>query len=199
MQGFAGSAGYRRGRDVGTIDLESRMIVNPNFNERWAMVGNEHSPPGRRSSASGPSDDLDRFVQAQDRVHAQVMAELAAGRKRSHWMWFVFPQLAGLGRSDTARFYGLADLRTARAYGAHPVLGPRLKACSEAVLAHRHLDAHRIFGSPDDLKLCSCMTLFEVALPREPVFGTVLAHFYAGVRDAATLALLADDVAGGDR
>lgn len=163
------------------------------------MVDSEHSPPGRRPSAFVAPDDLERFVQAQDRVHAQVMAELAAGHKRSHWMWFVFPQLAGLGRSDTARFYGLADIREARAFGAHPVLGARLKACSEAVLAHRHRSAHGIFGSPDDLKLCSCMTLFEVALPREPVFAAVLAHFYAGTRDAATLSLLADDEAGGQR
>lgn len=163
------------------------------------MADDAHSSRGGRPSASEPSDDLDRFVQAQDRVHAQVMAELTAGRKRSHWMWFVFPQLAGLGRSDTARFYGLADIREARAYGAHPVLGARLKTCSEAVLAHRRLDAHRIFGSPDDLKLCSCMTLFEVALPREPVFDAVLAHFYGGTRDAATLALLAVDDAGRDR
>ena len=161
------------------------------------MVSDAHSSPGRPPAASGPSGDLDRFVQAQDRVRSQVMAELAAGRKRSHWMWFVFPQLAGLGRSDTARFYGLADLREAKAYGAHPVLGTWLKACSEAVLAHRQLGAYRIFGSPDDLKLCSCMTLFEIALPGEPVFANVLAHFYAGTRDAATLALLAADPGDG--
>jgi uncharacterized protein (DUF1810 family) len=141
------------------------------------------------------TDDLERFVKAQEGVHAQAMAELHAGRKRSHWMWFVFPQLAGLGRSDTARFYGLADVREARAYGAHPVLGPRLKACAEAVLALRDRTAHQIFGSPDDLKLRSCMTLFEVALPHEPVFGEVLAHFYGGGRDATTLALLGSDAA----
>ena len=145
-------------------------------------------PPSVRGE--GAAFDLERFVQAQDPVLAQVLDELRAGHKRSHWIWFVFPQLAGLGRSAIARHYGLADLAQARAYGTHPVLGPRLRICCEAILAHPQRSAHAILGSPDDLKLCSCATLFERALPEEPVFGQVLTRFYGGTRDAATLALL---------
>ena len=104
--------------------------------------------------------NLDRFVQAQDPVLAQVRAELWAGHKRTHWMWFVFPQLAGLGRSDTARYYALASLEEARAYLAHPLLGPRLIECTNLVNAVEGRSAHQIFGSPDDLKFHSSMTLF---------------------------------------
>ena len=161
------------------------------------MTPDARFPSDDRPPAAAGSIDLDRFVRAQDGIHAQALAELVAGRKRTHWMWFVFPQLAGLGRSDTARFYGLAGVREARAYAAHPVLGARLRTCSEAVLAHRQRTANQIFGSPDDLKLCSCMTLFEAATPRETVFGDVLAHFYGGTRDAATLAWVAAEVRGG--
>jgi uncharacterized protein (DUF1810 family) len=131
--------------------------------------------------------DLTRFVDAQAGVYAEVVAELRAGRKSGHWMWFVFPQLAALGRSSTARFYGLADERHAAAYWAHPGLGPRLKECSALIAANRTHTAHQIFGSPDDLKLCSCMTLFEAAVPDESVFGEVLDRSYAGARDALTL------------
>ncbi|RYF34632.1 MAG: DUF1810 family protein [Comamonadaceae bacterium] len=104
---------------------------------------------------------LQRFVDAQAGVYPAVCAELAAGRKTSHWMWFIFPQLAALGRSETARFYGLADAAHARAYWTHPTLGARLDECSRLVLAIDGRSAHDIFGSPDDLKLCSSMTLFR--------------------------------------
>ena len=134
--------------------------------------------------------DLERFVSAQDPVYAEVCAELAAGRKRSHWIWFVFPQLAALGRSSTARFFGLEGVDEAAAYWAHPVLSQRLRQCTQLVLDVQGKSAHQIFGSPDDLKLCSCMTLFEIAAQDEPVFGEVLARYYGGVRDEATLALL---------
>jgi uncharacterized protein (DUF1810 family) len=132
--------------------------------------------------------DLERFVQAQAPVYPQVVDELRAGRKRSHWMWFVFPQLAGLGHSAMAQRYAIASLEEARAYLAHPVLGARLRECSALVLAAPPRDIHRIFGSPDDLKFHSCMTLFQRAAPREAVFGECLARFFAGRPDASTLA-----------
>lgn len=136
------------------------------------------------------SFNLQRFVDAQDPVYAAVCAELSKGRKTSHWMWFVFPQLAALGRSGTARFYGLADAAQARAYWTHPTLGTRLRECSRLVLSVKGQSAHDIFGSPDDLKLCSCMTLFEAAVPDEPVFADVLDRFYQGSRDLRTFGLL---------
>ena len=136
------------------------------------------------------SFDPSRFLDAQETVYANVLAELSAGQKRSHWMWFIFPQLAALGRSATARFYGLAGKTEARAYGEHPVLGRRLRACSELILDIRGRTATQILGSPDDLKLCSCMTLFEAALPEEPVFSAVLGHLYGDARNRLTLEFL---------
>jgi uncharacterized protein (DUF1810 family) len=134
--------------------------------------------------------DLERFVTAQAPVWAQVCTELAAGRKQSHWMWFVFPQLRALGRSATARFFGLEGAAEAAAYWAHPLLSRRLRHGAQLVLAVEGRSVHDIFGSPDDLKLRSCMTLFEAVAPGEPVFADVLARFYEGVRDPATLDLL---------
>ena len=136
------------------------------------------------------ADDLQRFVDAQAPIHEAVRRELRAGRKTSHWMWFVFPQLRVLGRSATAEFYGLADLAEARAFAAHALLGPRLVECARLVLAVEGRNAHQIFGSPDDLKLCSCMALFEAGAPSEPVFAEVLGCLYAGRRDPLTLAAL---------
>ena len=134
--------------------------------------------------------DLQRFVDAQDPVYHDVRLELAAGQKRSHWMWFVFPQLKELGRSATARHYGLASRAEAAAYWAHPVLGPRLKECSDLVLAVQGRTALQIMGSPDDLKLRSCMTLFAQVAPQEAVFGRLIEKYYGGVPDGKTLALL---------
>ena len=137
------------------------------------------------------SGDLERFVDAQSTIYDAALAELRAGRKRSHWMWFVFPQLRGLGRSSTAEFYGIASLDEARRYLAHPVLGPRLVTCTEAVLAIETRSLREIFGPPDDLKFHSSMTLFSRALDTEPgVFGQVLQRFWAGKADPGTLALL---------
>lgn len=138
----------------------------------------------------GDGFDLQRFVDAQAPVYAQVLAELRAARKTSHWMWFVFPQLAGLGSSPMARRYAISSLAEAEAYLAHPVLGPRLRECSELVLQAAQPDVHRIFGSPDDLKFRSCMTLFQLAAPQEPVFGACLDRFFGGQPDTGTLALL---------
>ncbi len=136
--------------------------------------------------------DLQRFVDAQAPVMATVEAELSAGDKRSDWMWFVFPQLRALGRSETAQRYGIASQQEAAAYWAHPVLGPRLKRCVQRVLAVPGKTAHEIFGSPDDLKFRSCLTLFELVAPGEPVWSLALARWYGGERDACTLELLGD-------
>ncbi|WP_308283129.1 DUF1810 domain-containing protein [Pseudonocardia nigra] len=131
--------------------------------------------------------DLDRFVDAQNGVYDQALAELRRGRKSSHWMWFVFPQIAGLGHSPTAQHYAISGLDEARAYLAHPVLGPRLVECAGVVAAITGRTAREIFGSPDDLKLRSSMTLFARAASDEPVFRQVLDRFYDGAPDEKTL------------
>jgi len=123
---------------------------------------------------------LQRFLDAQAPVIDTALAELRTGFKRSHWMWFVFPQLAALGRSATAKFYGIESLDEARRYLAHPVLGARLVACTEAVLRHAGRSAHAIFGSPDDLKFRSCMTLFGRADPAQAIFRRALDAFCDG-------------------
>ncbi|GLO51255.1 hypothetical protein D3C81_785890 [compost metagenome] len=134
--------------------------------------------------------DLQRFVEAQNPVYDQVMQELQAGRKRSHWMWYVFPQLDGLGHSAMAERYALAGIDEARAYLAHPLLGPRLEACVTALLQHRDKSAREMLGSPDHLKLRSCLTLFARAAPGNPLFQLALVQFYDGEPDALTLAML---------
>ena len=134
--------------------------------------------------------DLARFVTAQDGVLDQVRAELRAGRKRSHWMWFVFPQVAGLGSSPVAQHYALSGLDEARAYLAHPVLGPRLRECAELAAAVPGRSASEVFGYPDDLKLRSSMTLFAQADPDAPEFAAVLDRYFDGEPDPRTLALL---------
>ncbi len=135
--------------------------------------------------------DLGRFVAAQNPVYSQVLAELRAGRKTTHWMWFVFPQLQGLGRSPTAVHFGLQGGAEAAAYVAHPVLGGRLLECAGLMAAVRGRTAHEVFGAPDDMKLHSSMTLFDAVMPGL-VFDTVLARFFAGRRDLRTLALLSE-------
>lgn len=132
--------------------------------------------------------DLERFVTAQDGggTYDRALAELRRGRKSSHWMWFVFPQIAGLGQSPTSRRYAISSLAEARAYLAHPVLGPRLVDCATAVSGAATRDAVAIFGSIDAQKLHSSMTLFHRADPAEPVFGAVLQGFFGGMPDAAT-------------
>ena len=135
--------------------------------------------------------DLERFVKAQAPVFATAMAELQAGQKRSHWMWFVIPQLRGLGHSAMAQAYGISSLEEARAYLAHPLLGPRLVACTRAVLGVEGKSLRAISGSPDDMKFCSSMTLLSLtAGPDESVFRQALNRFCAGRADEQTLALL---------
>ena len=133
---------------------------------------------------------FEHFTQAQEPVYAQVLAELRAGRKASHWMWFIFPQLTALGRSATALRYGIDDLGTAQAYLRHAVLGPRLVECTRLVLGVDGQTAHEIFGSPDDLKFRSSMTLFGRADPGQPAFAEALAKYYDGIEDPRTLELL---------
>jgi uncharacterized protein (DUF1810 family) len=138
------------------------------------------------------SGGLERFVEAQDsgRTYATALHELRQGRKTSHWMWFVFPQVAGLGHSPMAQAYALASLDEARDYLAHPVLGPRLLECTAAVLTHTDRSAEQIFGGIDALKLRSSMTLFARADPDQPAFSQVLEAFYDGEPDARTDQLL---------
>ena len=138
------------------------------------------------------SGGLERFVEAQDSggTYAAALQELRQGRKTSHWMWFVFPQVAGLGHSPMAQAYALASLDEARDYLAHPVLGPRLRECTAAVLTHADRSAEQIFGGIDALKLRSSMTLFARADPNEPAFLTVLEAFYGGEPDERTNQLL---------
>jgi uncharacterized protein (DUF1810 family) len=130
--------------------------------------------------------NLDRCVEAQAPVYARALAELTAGRKQSHWMWFVFPQLSGLGKSPMAQHYAIHSLQEARAYLDHPVLGARLKECTSAVLGVMGKSAHEIFDTPDDLKFHSSMTLFTHAAPDEPLFRAALEKYFGGEEDALT-------------
>jgi uncharacterized protein (DUF1810 family) len=134
--------------------------------------------------------DLRRFVDAQDRVYETVLAELRNGAKRSHWIWFVFPQLRGLGHSATAVRFGISSLDEARAYVAHPVLGPRLRECARLVARIDGRSADEIFGWPDTLKVRSSMTLFAQATDDDTEFRAVLDEFYNGEEDPATVELL---------
>ena len=152
------------------------------------------------SPFAGESHDLERFVRAQAAIYEQALAELTRGRKQSHWMWFVFPQIAGLGFSDMSRRYALANAAEARAYLEHPVLGPRLLACFAATLAVDGRTAHEIFGSPDDLKLRSCATLFAAVSEPGSIFQLVLDRYFGGRPDVETQRLLREaDSAPGPR
>jgi len=134
--------------------------------------------------------DFQRFLDAQEPVYEQVLRELRAGNKTSHWMWFIFPQLRDLGRSSTARFYGIENRTDAMQYLAHPVLGPRLKQCAQIMLTHKGRSAQDILHDPDYLKFRSCMTLFQLADPTEPIFKETLDAFYRGLPDDMTEQLL---------
>jgi uncharacterized protein (DUF1810 family) len=134
--------------------------------------------------------NLDRFVQAQDRQYADAIAELRAGRKRSHWIWFVFPQLRALGRSGTAQFYGIENLAEATAYWRHPILGPRLRESVAALLRVPAKSAVEVMGDIDALKLRSCLTLFLQVAPEDPGLDAALARFYLGEPDPLTLRLV---------
>ena len=135
--------------------------------------------------------DLERFVKAQEHDYSVALEEIRAGRKRSHWIWYIFPQLEGLGRSHMAEFYGIKDIDEARAYLAHPVLGARLQEISEALMQLESSDPSEVMGGyPDDMKLQSCMTLFAAISEDGSVFHRVLDKFFGGQTDAKTLSLL---------
>lgn len=134
--------------------------------------------------------DLERFVQAQAHDFEIALAEITSGRKRSHWMWYIFPQFTGLGFSAMSQRYAIRSVAEAQAYLSHPMLGPRLMQCCEALLAVTGRSAHEIFDSPDDMKLQSCATLFASVTPADSVFAHVLARYFSGQRDQKTLDLL---------
>jgi uncharacterized protein (DUF1810 family) len=152
---------------------------------------------------AGDPFDLNRFVSAQENDYERALAEICSGRKRTHWMWYVFPQFDGLGFSSTSRHYAIKSVEEARAYLDHPVLGPRLRECALAAIGIEGRSAAQIFGSPDDLKLKSCMTLFACVSPPDSVFDRLLDRFYQGQRDPKTLELLrsspGSSTAGGGR
>ncbi|MEP0872273.1 DUF1810 domain-containing protein [Trichocoleus desertorum AS-A10] len=145
-----------------------------------------------KSGNAGDPYDLNRFVQAQERDYERALSEVKNGRKRSHWMWYIFPQFDGLGFSATSKRYAIKSVAEAKAYLSHPILGPRLIACAEAALSVEGRTAHEIFGSPDDMKLKSCATLFAYVSPEGSVFEQVLNKFFHGDRDQTTLNLLAN-------
>lgn len=136
------------------------------------------------------TNNLQRFLDAQATDYQQALVEIKAGRKRSHWMWYIFPQIQGLGFTETSRYYAIKDAAEAAAYLQQPVLGPRLVEICQALLDGAGSDANRIFGNPDDLKLKSSMTLFAAVPGASPVFQAVLAKFFAGVKDSKTLQIL---------
>jgi uncharacterized protein (DUF1810 family) len=168
-------SGYQRHRDTrtapGTIDLDPRFAVHFR-RDAWDHLMTDI--------------DLQRFVEAQVGNYPAALSELRAGRKRTHWMWYVFPQIAGLGHSAMAQRYAIASRAEADAYLAHDVLGPRLRDCTQAVLAVPDKTANAILGSPDDIKFRSSMTLFDAVAPLD-IFGAALARFFRGQRDPATL------------
>lgn len=133
--------------------------------------------------------NLKRFLDAQDDIYNVALAELSRGKKTTHWMWFIFPQIAGLGKTETAQFYAIVDINEAKLYYEHPTLGNRLVTCCEALLSLNENNPSKIFGSPDDLKLKSCMTLFAIATG-DLIFESVLQQYYNAEHDIATLALL---------
>ena len=153
------------------------------------------------ASDSRRTDDpyyLSRFVRAQQDDFERALAEISSGKKRTHWMWYIFPQIDGLAFSSTSKHYAIKSIEEAKAYLAHPILGPRLLECAEAVLRVEGRTATDIFGSPDDLKLRSCATLFACVSPPGSVFDRLLDKYYRGERDRKTLRLLGIDPEGGE-
>ena len=133
---------------------------------------------------------MNRFIEAQANNYTTALAEIRNGRKQTHWIWYVFPQIRGLGQSETSKYYAIRDLHEAEEYLQHPILGKRLIEISRALLELKEDNAHKIFGSPDDLKVRSSMTLFALVKDADPVFQGVLDRFFRGERDKNTLALV---------
>jgi uncharacterized protein (DUF1810 family) len=134
--------------------------------------------------------NLKRFLEAQERVYTQALSEVRDGRKRSHWMWYIFPQYDGLGFSSTSKRYAIKSIAEAEAYLRHPILGPRLVECCEAAISVEGRSAAEVFGSPDDMKLRSCATLFAAVSPADSVFERLLDRYFQGMRDNTTLRLM---------
>lgn len=153
--------------------------------------------PSSDSLSTDDPYDLNRFVRAQEDDYEQALAEIVSGRKRTHWMWYIFPQLDGLAFSSTSKRYSIKRVEEAKAYLDHPLLGPRLLECAEAVVHVDGRSATEIFGSPDDLKLRSCATLFACVLAPGSVFDRLLGKYYGGGRDGTTLHLLGLEPEGG--
>lgn len=147
-------------------------------------------PATRTPAEAGDPHNLNRFVAAQADDYEQALGEIRAGRKQSHWMWYIFPQFEGLGFSSTSVRYAIKSIAEAEAYLKHPILGPRLQECTEEALRVTGRSAFEIFGSPDDMKLQSCATLFACVSPAGSVFERLLEKYYHGERDAKTLSLL---------
>jgi uncharacterized protein (DUF1810 family) len=145
------------------------------------------------SRSSDDPYDLCRFVRAQEDTYQQALSEILSGQKRSHWMWFIFPQIDGLGFSSTSRLYGIKSVDEARAYLGHSILGPRLRTCAETLLGVQGRSASEIFGSPDDAKLKSCATLFASVSGPDSVFKRVLDKYFGGESDDKTLKILGID------
>jgi uncharacterized protein (DUF1810 family) len=145
---------------------------------------------GKQADSTGDLYNLNRFLQAQETDYKRALSEIRNGRKRSHWMWYIFPQLDGLGFSQTSKRYSIKSIAEAKAYLNHPVLGPRLIECIEATLSIEGRSAYEIFGSPDDMKLKSCATLFAYVSSPGSVFDRLLDRFFQGDRDRKTLSLL---------
>ncbi|MHA4895205.1 DUF1810 domain-containing protein [Pedobacter sp. PWIIR3] len=133
---------------------------------------------------------LDRFILAQERDYENALTEISYGKKKTHWMWYIFPQIQGLGFSESAKYYGIKDLKEAGEYYAHPVLGPRLVKIAKALLEHNRRSATEIFGNPDDLKLRSCMTLFAAVPHTDPIFQSIIDQFFDGQQDQKTKRIL---------
>lgn len=148
---------------------------------------------GEQRGVSDDPHDLNRFLEAQEDTYEQALAELESGRKRSHWMWYIFPQFAGLGMSPTSKRYAIKSIEEAKNYLNHPILGPRLIRCAEAALRIERRSAHDVFGSPDDLKLKSCATLFASVSPADSVFAQLLDKYFDGEPDGDTLRLLKNE------
>ena len=144
----------------------------------------------RQPTQAGDSYDLNRFVQAQENDYERALSEIKSGQKRSHWMWYIFPQFDGLGFSTTSKRYSIKSVAEAKAYLSHPILGPRLTECVEAILSVEGRSAYEIFGCPDDMKLRSCATLFASVSPKSSIFDQLLEKFFQGERDGKTLRLL---------
>ena len=160
-------------------------------NNRVTNANSFHSPQMAGSQPTSDPHDLGRFLRAQEHDYARALAEIRGGQKRTHWMWYIFPQLDGLGSSPTSKHYSIKSAEEAKAYLAHPLLGPRLLECAEAALRVEGRSAEEIFGSPDDLKLRSCATLFASVLPPGSLFHRLLEKYYPAGPDPRTLRLLA--------